>query len=208
MKISLMRDRLSEIRSLSLNFFACFCKENNRYYAKQGNCDIIDHGDRFITVYGGDNMCLICDRIEKIKNHENPYFVKELETGYVVIGDNQHFRGYTLFLCKQHKTELFLLEKDFAVKYMQEMILVAEAVRNAFGAEKMNYECLGQGDAHLHWHLFPRRTGDIENYGNSGRGPVWWYPMDKMYTDENRPTDEELSEMKEKLLAEINKLSE
>lgn len=36
-------------------------------------------------------MCFICDRIEMIKNGSNPYFVKELETGYVVIGDNQHF---------------------------------------------------------------------------------------------------------------------
>ena len=30
-------------------------------------------------------MCLICDRIEMIKNGTNKYFVKELETGYVVI---------------------------------------------------------------------------------------------------------------------------
>ena len=33
-------------------------------------------------------MCLICDRIEMIKNGTNKYFVKELETGYVVIGRN------------------------------------------------------------------------------------------------------------------------
>lgn len=47
-----------------------------------------------------------------IKNGQNPYFVKELQTGYVVIGDNQHFYGYTLFLYKDHdKTELFQLEK-------------------------------------------------------------------------------------------------
>ena len=50
-------------------------------------------------------MCLICDRIKMIKDGTNPYFVKELETGYVVIGDNQHFKGYTLFLHKEHKTE-------------------------------------------------------------------------------------------------------
>lgn len=55
-------------------------------------------------------MCLICDRIKMIKDDTNPYFVKELETGYVVIGDNQHFKGYTLFLYKDHKTELFHLE--------------------------------------------------------------------------------------------------
>lgn len=45
-------------------------------------------------------MCLICERIEAIKQQENPYFVKELKTGYVVIGDHQHFKGYTLFLFK------------------------------------------------------------------------------------------------------------
>lgn len=31
-------------------------------------------------------MCMICDRIEMTKNGENPHFVKELETGYVVLG--------------------------------------------------------------------------------------------------------------------------
>ena len=36
-------------------------------------------------------MCFICDRIEMIKNNENPYFVKELSTGYVVLGDNPYF---------------------------------------------------------------------------------------------------------------------
>lgn len=151
-------------------------------------------------------MCLICDRIEMIKNGTNPYFVKELETGYVVIGDNQHFKGYTLFLCKQHKKELFYLEKEFVAKFMQEMVLVAEAAMKAFSAEKMNYECLGQGDAHLHWHLYPRRTGDIDTYGNNGVGPVWWYPMEMMYSDDNRPTDDELAEMKEKLLVELDNL--
>ena len=153
-------------------------------------------------------MCFICDRIEMIKNGTNPYFVKELETGYVVIGDNQHFYGYTLFLYKFHgdKTELFHLDKSERQKFMEEMTMVAQAVQNAFGAEKINYELLGNGEAHLHWHIYPRRTGDIESYGNNGKGPVWWYPMEKMYCDENRPSEKELSEMKMKLLAELNRL--
>lgn len=54
--------------------------------------------------------------------------------------------------------------------------------------------------------LYPRRIGDIENYGNNGAGPVWWYPMEKMYSDDNRPSEEELEIMKEKLLVELNKL--
>ncbi len=151
-------------------------------------------------------MCFICERIDMIKSNTNPYFVKELETGYVVIGDNQHFKGYTLFLCKQHKTELFYLEKDFRTKFLEEMSITAQAVENAFHAEKMNYECLGNGETHLHWHLFPRVSGDIETYGNNGKGPVWWYPMEKMYSDENRPSDTELNKMKSQLLYELEKL--
>ena len=70
----------------------------------------------------------------------------------------------------------------------------------------MNYECLGNGDTHLHWHLFPRVAGDIEDYGNNGRGPVWWYPMEKMYDDANQPTIAELEDLKSVLLQELNRL--
>ncbi|MTV61834.1 HIT family protein, partial [Streptococcus pneumoniae] len=42
------------------------------------------------------NMCLICQRIDLIKKEEFPYFVKELETGYLVVGDHQYFEGYSL----------------------------------------------------------------------------------------------------------------
>jgi len=151
-------------------------------------------------------MCLVCDRIEMIKMGENPYFVKELETGYVVIGDHQHFYGYTLFLCKRHCVELFELEPEFKAKYLEEMSLVAEAVARAFKCEKMNYELLGNGDTHLHWHLFPRVSGDIGNFGTEGMGPVWWYPMEKMYADNNRPSPEELEKMKKAPSEEIENL--
>ena len=153
-------------------------------------------------------MCIICDRIRMIKAGENPYFVKELDTGYAVLGDHQHFRGYTLFLMKEHVTELFELKADVRARFLAEMTLVAQAAAKAFGAEKMNYECLGNGDAHLHWHLFPRVSGDLGHYGNNGKGPVWWYPKEKMYADDNRPNAEELAAMKRALLEEIEKLME
>lgn len=151
-------------------------------------------------------MCLVCDRIKMIQEGTNPYFVKELETGYVVIGDHQHFKGYTLFLSKEHKIELFDLDPSTKVKFLEEMSIVAEAVAKAFHAEKMNYELLGNGDTHLHWHLFPRVSGDIENYGKNGVGPVWCYPMEKIYSEDNRPTDAELREMKEKIQKNIDNL--
>ena len=153
-------------------------------------------------------MCGICERIQMTKEGCNPFLVKELETGYVVIGDFQHFKGYTLFLYKEHVVELFNLAPEIRAKHLEEMTLVAEAVSKAFGADKMNYECLGNGagGAHIHWHLFPRKTGDIDGYGNNGKGPVWWYPMEKMYADETRPGPEELEEMKQRLLKELDAL--
>lgn len=46
--------------------------------------------------------------------------MKELETGYVVPGDYQHFYGDMLFLCKQHVTELHNLSYEFKMKYLKE----------------------------------------------------------------------------------------
>ncbi|MCQ2574336.1 MAG: HIT family protein [Treponema sp.] len=151
-------------------------------------------------------MCLICDRIQMIKKGENPFFVKELETGYVVIGDNQYFKGYTLFLHKEHKTELFQLDPKTKAKYLEEMALVGEACSRAFGAEKMNYELLGMGDQHVHWHLFPRNFGDLGEYGVNGNGPVWWLPRDKMWSEDVMIKGAELEELKSKLARELDLL--
>ena len=153
-------------------------------------------------------MCPICDRIQQIKEGTNPYFVRELETGYVVIGDHQFFEGYTLFLCKEHKTELFHLDEDFRKKYLMEMSMVAEAVSSAFHAEKINYELLGNGDTHLHWHLFPRKAGDMGDYGMNGKGPVWWVPPEKFYHESNCLTPEHLERLKQRLRCEFSKLSQ
>lgn len=150
-------------------------------------------------------MCDICNTIEKSLKGENPYFVKELNTGVVVLGWNQHFYGYTLFLCKKHATELYELDDGFQAEYLREMVVVAKAVSKAFGADKMNYECLGNGDSHIHFHLFPRKNGDLGKYGNDGKGPVWWFPKELMWSDDNIPDNNELEKMKTKLLIELNK---
>lgn len=150
-------------------------------------------------------MCDLCDTIKKSLAGENPFFVKELETGIVILGWNQHFYGYTIFICKQHATELYQLDEDYCTKYMQEMVVVAKAVSSAFKCDKMNYECLGNGDCHSHWHLFPRLKGDLGDFVTDGKGPVWWLPKEVMWNDNNIPNEQELEEMKSNLLRELNK---
>lgn len=145
--------------------------------------------------------CLICDRIALVQRGENPWFVMELETGYVVIGDHQYFKGYTLFLCKQHARELHHLEKGFRERFLLEMGLVSEAVANAFRPDKLNIESLGNGDAHLHWHIFPRRAGDMP-----AAGPVWYLDKEIMFAESAKPAAGELQDMKNQLRSELGKL--
>lgn len=142
---------------------------------------------------------MICERIELIKQGKNPHFVKELETGYVVIGDGQYFKGYTLFLAKEHVTELHQMEYETKIKFLEEMSIVQEAVAKAFQAEKMNIELLGNGNAHVHWHLFPRKAGDMKGYGHNGRGPVWWVPWEEMSSEEYQPKESDLLQLVNRL---------
>lgn len=138
--------------------------------------------------------CMICERIDRIKNNKNPYFVRELNTGYVVIGDHQRIKGYSLFLCKQHQTELHFLEPSFRDEFLHEMSIVAEAVYKAFKPEKLNYELLGAGKGlHMHWHIFPRRTNDTPK-----NGPVWQLG-DELFDDKYLPGKAELEDLKKRL---------
>ena len=119
----------------------------------------------------------------------------------MVIGDHQRIKGYSLFLCKEHKTELHFLEPAFRDEFLREMAIVAEAVYNAFQPEKLNYELLGAGNGlHMHWHFFPRRTGDAPT-----PGPVWQLGKE-LIDDKYLPSETELEDLKNRLNAELEKL--
>ena len=136
-----------------------------------------------------------------IKKCNNKFFVEELKTGFVVLGDYQYFRGYTLFLCKKHVTELHFMSNDFKIKHLKEMSIVAEAVFKAFKPQKINYELLGNVDAHVHWHIFPRVTNDTPQ-----KGPVWWVPQKTIENKYYKLSEAQMDEMKFKLRDEIKKL--
>ena len=91
------------------------------------------------------NSCLVCKRIALIKENKNPYFVRELNTGYFVIGDKQRIKGYSQFLCNQCAYELHQLVSNYRDDFLYEMAVVAEAIYNAFQPDKLNYSLLGVG---------------------------------------------------------------
>lgn len=145
--------------------------------------------------------CDVCYRIQLIKEGRNRNFVAELETGYVVIGDHQFYKGYSLLLCKLHHTELHHLKPDFRTQFLQDMATTAEAVYKAFQPDKLNYELLGNGEPHLHWHLIPRRhTDPIPD------APIWMHQPQETFSDKHSPTDDECQQLVAKLKTTLNNL--
>jgi diadenosine tetraphosphate (Ap4A) HIT family hydrolase len=148
------------------------------------------------------NNCFVCGRISSIKNNKNKYFVKEMESGYIVLCDYQYFNGYTIFISKIHTDELHKLGKLKREIFLKEMAIVAEAVIKAFKPKKLNYELLGNSDSHLHWHLIPR-------YGDDPKPEtaIWAIDYEIRYNEKTKPSDSELKQMKEKLRKELDKLT-
>lgn len=143
--------------------------------------------------------CKMCEQHKNIKN--DPYFIMELDTGYVCLGWYQRFRGYTVFSCKEHGPELFDLEPAFRAKHMEEMTMVAHAVANIFHPDKMNYELLGNGWPHIHWHLYPRVKGDTPVVSS-----VYQLPDSELFDESTRPSDAVREEMKAMIKDEIMRL--
>lgn len=144
-------------------------------------------------------MSIIQQRINEIKQGRNPCFVAELKTGYVVIGDHQKYVGYTLFLCKNNSAhELHELNVVFRANFLQEMVYVSEAVWRAFKPKKLNYELLGNTDAHLHWHIFPRYENDTHP-----REPIWVVPKKERNTVLSKDKQREVKRRLLKALQEV-----
>ena len=126
--------------------------------------------------------CGICAMIDRIKAGAFPDFIAELKSCYVILGDQQFYRGYCVLFAKLHATELYLMPADAARLLFDEMRLVAEAIAAVVKPWKMNYECLGNSEPHVHWHLLPRYETDEMRHG-----PIWLRPESerKMTLEEN-----------------------
>ena len=143
--------------------------------------------------------CIMCKQIETIM--DDPFTAIELKTGYAAFRYAQRFKGYTLFICKQHATELHQLAHEFKMKHLEEMSIVAQAVHNVFHADKMNYELLGNAVEHIHWHIIPRKYGELpENQ------PIWRLSREELDDLSTAPPPDELRDMVERLKAEIQRL--
>ena len=124
------------------------------------------------------------DRIGTARAGTNPTVLAKLPQSYAVIGDTQFLPGYCVLLVDAPGIDrLTDLPKPARLEFLESMDTLGQAVQAACGAEdplfrRMNYEILGNTDAFLHAHLFPRYEWEAEEH--VGR-PVWLYDPAEFY---------------------------
>ena len=117
-------------------------------------------------------MTLIHQRVEDCRNGDNPKTIARVSSGWVVLGDVQFLRGYSLLLPDPVVVDLNDLARPAREAYLFEMSALGDALLSVTDACRINYEILGNTEAALHAHVFPRYATEPESMR---RIPVWSY---------------------------------
>lgn len=127
------------------------------------------------------------DRIGAARAGTNPTVLARMTRSYAVIGGTQFLPGYCVLLVDDAGVDrLTDLPREQRREFLDDMDLLGEAVEAACrstdaGFRRMNYEILGNTDAYLHAHLFPRYEWEPPEH--VGR-PVWLYDPEEFYAAE------------------------
>ncbi|MEU1877797.1 diadenosine tetraphosphate hydrolase [Streptosporangium sp. NPDC020072] len=119
------------------------------------------------------------DRIGSALRDENPTVLRRLDAGFAVIGDVQFLPGYSVLLADDPAVErLSDLPKGRRRAFLSDMDDLGEAVERACrrldpAFRRVNLEILGNTDAFLHAHVWPRFDWEPADLVSK---PVWLYP--------------------------------
>lgn len=118
------------------------------------------------------------DRVGSALRGENPTVLLRLDAGFAVMGDPQWLPGYCVLLSDDpHADRLSDLARSEQSAFLASMALLGSAVERACkehdaAFRRVNLEILGNADAFLHAHVWPRY--DWEPPALLHR-PVWLY---------------------------------
>lgn len=96
--------------------------------------------------------------------------IKRMRSGWAVIGDPQITRGYCLLLPDPVVPHLNSLSGEARDQYLRDMTALGDAVLAVTGAERINYEILGNVEPALHAHVIPRYASEDPELRTK---PVW-----------------------------------
>ena len=121
------------------------------------------------------NTCPICTSVDRAGTGAHPSLIATLGHGLLMLGENQGCEGWCVLHLRAHVEHMDDLSIDVQREVFAECARAARAIRRVFGPVRINYECLGNQVAHVHWHLIPRHANDPEP-----RQPVWGWSPDRL----------------------------
>jgi len=116
--------------------------------------------------------CFGCERVERIRRGADREFVAELGESYVVLADEQAYRGYCLLLLKDHAEHVTDLPLERQVRLWEDVSHLGSVLMRELSPVRLNYACLGNWMTHVHWHVIPRYADDSE-----AQHPIWVRPL-------------------------------
>ncbi|MCR1900048.1 hypothetical protein NSA47_13850 [Irregularibacter muris] len=112
------------------------------------------------------------DRINTALNGTNPTVLAKMKSGFAVFGDTQFLPGYCVLLAYPQTNSLNDLTLKERSEFLTDMTLIGDAISQVYHPLRINYDILGNTDAFLHAHIFPRYEYEEEKYKTK---PVWLY---------------------------------
>jgi diadenosine tetraphosphate (Ap4A) HIT family hydrolase len=85
-----------------------------------------------------------------------PRVIARLASGWAVLGDPQILPAYSLLLPDPVVPDLNALAGQARRQFLEDMARLGDAVLAVTGAERINYEILGNVEPALHAHVIPR----------------------------------------------------
>lgn len=115
---------------------------------------------------------LIHQRVAECRAGSFPKAICRVASGWVVLGDVQFLRGYSLILPDPVVSDLNALSMEDRKVLLYEASVLGDALLALTGAVRINYEILGNLEPALHVHVFPRFDDESEELKTR---PVWFY---------------------------------
>jgi diadenosine tetraphosphate (Ap4A) HIT family hydrolase len=133
---------------------------------------------------------LIHRRVQESRAGQNPKTICRVHSGWVVLGDVQFLRGYSLIVPDPVVASINDLNKADRELFLYEMTLLGDALLSVTHAYRINYEILGNSEQALHAHVFPRYTDEPEE---KRRMPAFdWKNAIQFDLERDRPLMEEI----------------
>jgi diadenosine tetraphosphate (Ap4A) HIT family hydrolase len=99
-------------------------------------------------------------QVEAARKGELARVIARLPSGWAVLGDPQITTGYCLLLPDPVVADLNALTGAARRQFLDDMAALGDAVLAVTGAERINYEILGNVEPALHAHVIPRHASE------------------------------------------------